>query len=159
MITSSITLHSAFNQLRANLAGKFLTCFFRPLLGATLPPGKYKISSPMHNSVYGTFALLSAAGPAAGVAGHKDWLSAAGPAAGVAGHKDWLSAAGPAVGLADHKDWVTRSDWIEFSINQSGVFVLVARPLAGRNGIVITSGFAELMAALQQAGGATVTVV
>src|ERR1039457_2278302 len=141
MITSSITLHSAFNQLRANLAGKFLTCFFRPLLGATLPPGKYKISSPMHNSVYGTFALLSAAGPAAGVAGHKDWLSAAGPAAG----------------LADHKDWVTRSDWIEFSINQSGVFVLVARPLAGRNGIVITSGFAELMAALQQAGGATVT--
>jgi hypothetical protein len=143
MITSSITLHSAFNQLRANLAGKFLTCFFRPLLGATLPPGKYKISSPMHNSVYGTFALLSAAGPAAGVAGHKDWLSAA----------------GPAVGLADHKDWVTRSDWIEFSINQSGVFVLVARPLAGRNGIVITSGFAELMAALQQAGGATVTVV
>ena len=57
------------------------------------------------------------------------------------------------------------SDWIEKGwvsppgqVNQPGVFVLLDKPLAGRNGIVITSGFAELMAALQQGGATTVTI-
>ena len=60
---------------------------------------------------------------------------------------------------------VVNGDWIESGwvappgqINQPGVFVLVDKPLAGRNTIVVAMGFAELMAALPQARGATVTV-
>jgi len=135
---SSITLHSAFHQLRANLAGKFLTCSFRPLCGAALPQGRYKISAPMHNSVYGTFALLSAAGVGRG------WIDR-----GV--ETGWIDR-GVETGWIE-RGWIT-TGWI----NQPEVFVLVAKPLAGRNCIVITSGFAEFMAALQQAGGASVTV-
>jgi len=97
----------------------------------------------MHNSVYGTFALLSptrAASPWG-----MGWIDIHGPSAQAG--KDWIDLRGSA-------------DWIELPslVNQPGVFVLLEQPLAGRNTILITGGFADLMGALHQAGGATVTV-
>ena len=157
MNLSSIPLRSTSNRITGSLAGRPISCFFHPVSGG-LPPGNYKISGPMRNSVYGTFALLTAAGPAPGAAvqpgalAGKDWISAGWIEKGWI-EKGWMNAG-----------WVNR-DWIESGwvsppgqINQPGVFVVMDKPLAGRNGIVVTSGFAELMAALQQAGGATVTV-
>ena len=63
---SAVPLHSAPNRITGNLAGRFLTCIFHPISGVTVPPGNYQISGPMSNSLYGTFALLTPAGPAPG---------------------------------------------------------------------------------------------
>ncbi|MGH9647861.1 MAG: hypothetical protein ACRD4E_13710 [Bryobacteraceae bacterium] len=107
----------------------------------------------MQNSIYGTFALLTAAGPVLGAAirpgalAGKDWVNTG-----------WINNSSMNAGWVN-RDWI-HSGWVSppGQINQPGVFVLMDKPLAGRNGLVITSGFAELMAALQQAGGANVTV-
>ena len=143
MIPASITLNSASKRLTAQLGGTYLKCLFRQPAGQAIPPGNYTISPPMHNSVYGTFALLSPARVASLWA--MGWIEIDGPVE--QGHKDWISPRASA-------------GWIEmpFAGNKPGVFVLVEHPLAGRSIILITEGFAELMGALHQAGGATVTV-
>ena len=91
---SSINLHAASNRIMGNLAGEYVSCLFRPLSGGALPPGNHNLSSPMSNSVYGTFALLSPVGPAAGSAAHS----------GAAG-MGWIN-----------KGWVTKGsispDWV-----------------------------------------------
>ena len=143
MIPASITLHSASNRLTAQLGGTYVTSLFRQPSGKGIPPGHYTLSAPMHNSVYGTFALLSPAREAS------VW------------GMGWIDIHGPVGAAAE--DWVTTREsagWIDLPslVNQPEVFVLLEQPLAGRNIILMTDGFAELMAALHQAGGATVTV-
>jgi len=154
MIPASITLHSASNRLTAQLAGTYVTSIFRQPSGKAIPPGNYILSAPMHNSVYGTFALLSPTREASpqGMLWIDLWIDIPVAASG----KDWVSS-------RESADWVTTREsagWIDLPsvVNQPGVFVLLERPLAGRNTILITAGFAELTAALHQAGGATVTV-
>jgi hypothetical protein len=142
MVPSSITLHSASSRITARLAGTCLTSFFRQPSGRAIPTGNYIISAPMHNSVYGTFALLSPVRGAAGLG--MDWI---------------MIRVKPQAGKGQvnlQADWVTIDP--PLLANRPGVFVLVEKLLAGRNAIVVTGGFAELMGALQQAGGATVTV-
>ena len=80
MHPSSIPLRSVSSRITGNLAGRFITCFLHPAPDG-IPPGDYKISGPMSNSIYGTFALLTAAGPAPGAAvqpgalAGRDWIS------------------------------------------------------------------------------------
>ncbi len=169
MVPLSMTLHSASNLIRVQVAGKNLNCPFRSLSGAAVPPGNYTISAPMHNSVYGTFAVLSATRAASGPALHgaagwinKDWVSP-----GIAGlgwiNKGWVSA--PSLNKdwvnssVNQSGWVTNSgaDWVQ-NVSEPGVYVMVEKAVSVRNAILITGGFTQLMAALQQAGGATVTV-
>jgi hypothetical protein len=163
MIPASITLHSASNRLTAQLAGTYVTSIFRQPSGKAIPPGNYILSAPMHNSVYGTFALLSPTREASpqGMLWIDLWIDIPVAASG----KDWVSSRESAdwVTTRESADWVTTREsagWIDLPsvVNQPGVFVLLERPLAGRNTILITAGFAELTAALHQAGGATVTV-
>lgn len=146
---SANTLHSASNQITGNLGGKFLNCSFHPVAGGSLPPGKYKLSRPMHNSVYGTFALATLMGSTRGAGAsrtqwiEKQWLQ-----------KQWLSAGWVT------KDWINK-DWVNNSLTGAGdpgVFVIAGSHLSGRNGIVVTRGFNELMAALGETGGGMIIV-
>jgi hypothetical protein len=169
MVASSVILHSASNRISGYLAGKVFNCLFRPPPGGALPPGNYKISAPMHNSVYGTFALLTAVGPFAnpalrpGATINKDWITRPGAGWVNDSRKDWIDQPGKDWISRPGTDWVSRAGagWIEnplSQVNQPGVVVLVGKPLAGRNTIVIISSFSELMAALEHAGGAAITV-
>ena len=177
MIPSSITLHSASHRITAQLGSQLLNLTFHPPSGGAIPPGNYSLSRPMHNSVYGTFALLSLTRPAAGAAGwinqgwinprlHSGWVNQGSLGKNWIG-SDWINPrAGNRGGV--NRDWVNQgwltqagADWVQNPMqaaNQPGVFVVVERPLAGRNSIVIVAGFAELMRGLEAAGGATVTV-
>ncbi|MFB3827865.1 MAG: hypothetical protein ACE15B_13925 [Bryobacteraceae bacterium] len=126
----------------------------------------------MRNSVYGTFALVSPVGgwnqeQWIGPALHEKWIGPSyhekwiGPAFG---EKGWLGPSGmkwsgPSavqdkfVTLEPGKQWLGG-----MSIVPLGAIVVSDRRLAGRNCLVIVTHFADLMDALEAAGGALVSV-
>jgi hypothetical protein len=165
----SIRFDQTSNTMLANLAGRLVTCLFRPLSGGAIPPGSYKLSAPMQNSVYGPFVLLSSASrpTVTGQGGNnKIWIDIQPRAATRRATATWIE---PRLGwiepragsLGSSKDWISSSGWIESPatyVNEQGLFVLVGKPLAGRNTIEITGGFAEFISALAQTGGSEVTI-
>ena len=58
MIPSWITLNAAASRISARFSGGLVTASFRMSLGGSISPGTYSVSAPMHNSVYGVFAIL-----------------------------------------------------------------------------------------------------
>jgi hypothetical protein len=176
----SIKLDSASKQMHSNLAGKLVSCVFNPMSGGAIPPGNYKISAPMRNTVYGPFALLAALGNLLGMG--KDWISKGWieprvPGQGVralwidirpgvpVGKATWIDArsgfSGANAGWIDLGIQNSGTSWIENPssyVDQQGIFVIVGKPLSGRNTIEITAGFSELISALAQAGGSEVIV-
>ena len=150
------TLSSATNQIKAHLAGRHLLCSFKPLSGRAIPPGKYKLSAPMKNVIYGPFVLLS---PVSRSSAPRDWIDIYSRSQGLgrAGIQSTQWIDNPAI------DWIDNPSiaWIENAapcFNQQGIFVLVGKPLAGRNAILITWGFADFISALAQTGGSEITV-
>ena len=178
----SIKLDPASKQFHANLAGKLVSCVFNPMSGMAIPPGNYKISAPMRNTVYGPFALLAALGNPLGIG--RDWISKGWIEPRVSGQglrAQWIDIRpGVPVGRASwievrsgfsgaNAGWIdphfgiqnSRTSWIENPssyVDQQGIFVIVGKPLSGRNAIEITAGFSELISALAQAGGSEVIV-
>ncbi len=189
----SIKFNQTSNTMTANLAGRLCTCLFKPLTGGAIPPGTYKLSAPMQNSVYGPFALLSSASRFTGMGqggSNTYWIE---PRSGwieprtvgwieprtvgwieprTVGWIDprtvgwieprivgWIE---PRAGsLGSSKGRISSSDWVESPatyLNRHGLFVLVGKPLGGRNTIEITGGFAEFISALAKTGGVEVTL-
>ncbi len=147
MSFQNYALSSATNQIRAILAGKHLLCSFKRLSGSAIPPGKYKLSAPMKNMVYGQFVLLSPVSRSLG------WIDNPVRAAG------WIDNPVRAAGWVGNP--ARGADWIENPIpnlDQEGIFVLVGKPITGRNAILITSGFADFISALAQTRGSEITV-
>ncbi len=83
-----------------------------------------------------------------------DWVGR--QAAGV----DWVGRQLAGVGWV-RRTWLTEG-WLsrplQGQVEQAGVFVLVGKPFVGRNGLLITTGFAELMASLKETDGSAITV-
>jgi hypothetical protein len=204
------------------LGGKFLNCTLMPQ-SFNLPPGRYKVSAPMRNSVFGMFALITPAegwekwvavesghkwlGPVAGdkwigASGQKwlgpsseKWLGPSGEKwLGPVSHEKWLGASGQKwlgpsgekwlgpvshekwLGPVSHEKWlgpVSHEKWLgpsgeKWTGTESGklsldpamtgeVAVLTDRQLPGKKCVVVTAQFADLMDALQAAGGAHIS--
>jgi hypothetical protein len=130
--------------ITGNLSGKFLHCTVRPAQGGALPPaGDYEILPPVSDPIYGRLAVMA---PAGGLGATKDVDKSTPAVRGKLIVKPY--AAPPVVAM-------------KFETPGAGggpVFVLSDRPVLGRNCIVVGSGFADLMDALQTAGGARVRV-
>jgi hypothetical protein len=123
---------SRSNVISGNVAGKTLHCVIRA--GGALPlPGTYQIMAPLSDPVYGKYAFLV---PMAGQIGM--------PAL------DGASKGAAYLSLKFNAGVTAKAD--------SARFVLTAQPMIGRNSLVIAQGFADLIAALEAAGGAYVTI-
>jgi hypothetical protein len=137
--------------ISGSLAGKFLQCTMRPPQGGTLPPaGDYAILAPMNDPIYGRVALMVPVGGSGAVDVGLTLQKCL-----VAIKLTFKPDAGPspvAFGVAKKPGGTAAGD-------VSQVFVLSDKPVLGRNCIVVSSGFADLMDGLQTAGGARVTLV
>jgi hypothetical protein len=149
------------SEIHGTLGGKSFNCFLHPL-SAQLPPGTYKISGRMENSAYGVFALIS---PAGGLNQEK-WIGpitgkfaygkGLGPLVnekwiGSFGHEKWIGA------TADKSSLLTDKQFTPSTASE-GPFLLTSKLHAGKGCLVVTSGFADLMDALQAAGGLSIAV-
>jgi len=145
--------------------------------GSLPPPGKYWIAAPTDDPVFGMVAVMVPAAaqgspaasafkvisPAVGTYGFKSGSPAASaqkiisPAAGA------YQVENPAAGAYQVESKAAGGYQVEdpaanAANSADNTFVLSARTIPGRNSIVVSSGFADLMDALQAAGGTTVTV-
>ena len=110
------------------------------------PPGNYEIHPPVQDPVYGMVALMV---PTAGPASYANAPAALSPYQPVKlGTPAYVKMVSPAAGL-------TR---VESPTRGPQVFVISDKPIPGRNAVVISSGFADLMDALHAHGGATIQV-
>jgi hypothetical protein len=149
-----------------NIGGKELHFTARPAKnGAHPPPGHYQIHPPTNDPIYGMVALMTPLGPQV-PSGAKEFNA----------DKFMPSHAKFApVGVKDSpvagKFAPPAYDWIKAGKGKGAVgvkerpgtlanhtFVLSSRPILGQNSLVVMVGFADLMDALQAAGGASVTV-
>jgi hypothetical protein len=129
--------------IMGSLGAKFLHCTMRPAQGGVLPPpGEYQIVAPVSDPIYGRLALMTPAGGSAPIPGKFTEKPLTG--------KSWEK--------PDSGKFSEKYDSIH-SAGGGQVFVLSDRPVLGRNCIVVSSGFADLMDALLTSGGATARVV
>lgn len=140
--------------IQGTLGGRLVNCLLHPL-SATLPHGSYSISVPLRNSAYGIFALVSPIDPTSrkpliSGQGLEKWVT---PWISGQGSEKWIT---PWVSGQGSEKWVT--PWVMPTVLPSGAFLLTDRLLAGRRCIVVTTGFADLMHALQSGGGASIAV-
>jgi hypothetical protein len=154
-----------------SLGGRFLHCTMRPAQGGALPPaGDYAILPPVSDPIYGRLALMAPVGGSGAV--DVRWKLVVNPSA-VSGKLVDKPLTTAVSGKVFEKPDARRTAIgqklfekpIDFQkadpIHSAGggqVFVLSDRPVLGRNCIVVSSGFADLMDGLQKAGGARVTV-
>jgi hypothetical protein len=179
MAFQKLIYRAAGGTISGNLAGKLINFAARPgQAGAHPRPGDYDIHPPVNDPIYGLVALMTpSGGPNAGqpfaIRKDKDkWATAQtyketpvsmfqkvepamkvclAPAAKMIGADGGRFAASRKADLAS-RDKETKDP------SSSQVFVLSSRPILGQNSLVITIGHADLMEALQAAGGASVTV-
>lgn len=142
------------NAITGNLAGKPIHCVARITEGTGSPlAGVYTIPPPMRDPVYGLTALLlpleqGGTRTAAGI----NYIKWCVQAKATALADKWIEmpsalASAAAGGAAEAK------------ARAAGVLVLSDKPIAGRNCLVVSLGFADLMLGLEASGGATLTVL
>jgi len=157
--------------IAGSLGGKFLNCTIRPPQGGALPPaGDYEILPPMNDPIYGRVAVMASVGQSGPVrvelAMQKCLVSAsfflkpeATPTA--IGQKIFLKPDARSTSISQklfEKPMAARRMGHPASSAGGQAFVLSDRPVLGRNCVVVSSGFADLMDGLQKAVGARVTV-
>lgn len=172
VVGARLMFQAGSRTITGSLGGRFLHCTMRPPQGGALPPaGDYEILPPVSDPVYGRLAVMAPVGgsfnpPAAGCRSYPAVTQKLFFKPDAA--KFWEKPLATAVsGKVFQKPLATAvSDRrIAFKPDQTPgaagaqVFVLSDRPVLGRNSIVVGSGFADLMDALQTAGGARVTMV
>jgi hypothetical protein len=177
MAFQKLIYQAAGGTITGNLAGKLIHFSARPgRAGGQPPPGEYDIHRPVNDPIYGWLALMTPsaglnAGQALALRGFKSFATKeketpvsmfqkVEPAM-----KNCLAPAikqcySPKTNLADGGRFasgrLTFKDTKDPSSSQ--VFVLSSRPILGQNSLVVMIGHADLMDALQAAGGASVTV-
>jgi hypothetical protein len=132
------------SALTGSVGGKNMHVTIRPG-GAAPPPGNYDIHPPVQDPIYGMVALMvPSASP-----GSLPFDTVAAKLALANTHPQAFQYRGsPAVVPAVQ------------SVNTlSQPFVLSDKPIPGRNCIVVSAGFADLMDALQASGGTTIKVI
>jgi hypothetical protein len=174
MAFQKLIYRSAGGTITGNLAGKLIHFSARPgRAGGQPPPGNYDIHPPVNDPIYGLVALMTpSGGPNAGQAftakvfkvfatKEKEtpvsMFQKVEPAM-----KNCLAPAfkycySPKTNLADGGRFASGAKEAK-DPSSSQVFVLSSRPILGQNSLVVMIGHADLMDALQAAGGASVTV-
>jgi hypothetical protein len=178
MAFQKLMYRSAVGTITGNLAGKLIHFSARPGQGGGQPPpGNYDIHPPVNDPIYGMVALMTpSGGPNAGQAftakvfklfATKEKETPASMFHKVEpAMKNCLAPAfkycfAPKTNMADggrfaSVSWRTMKD--TKSALSSPVFVLSSKPILGQNSLIVMVGHADLMDALQAAGGASVTV-
>ena len=154
VVATRLTLEGSSRTLTGGLGGKFLHCTMRLGQGGDFPPaGDYEILPPISDPIYGMVALMV---PARGL-GAKDIFKYEKP---LLEHKDWAGGGGvPSVCAYEFYVHIKGEDESPSSKGGRQIFVLSDKPVLGHNSIVLNSGFADLLDALQTSGGAMVEVI
>lgn len=129
------------------IANKAISFKTQPATTGSKPPaGNYVIHPPVNDPIYGLVALMTPVGSSgSGNAMGKVYISPILTETKINTELAVAKLAGPA--------------FIKTGpLKPKVVFVLTSRPISGQNSLVVTSGFADLLDALQTAGGTTVTV-
>jgi hypothetical protein len=119
---------------------------------------------------------MAATGKVVAAGKHMDPMAATGKAVAVGKHMDPMAATGKVMAAGKHMDPMAATGKVNVAAQGATakhvgsakhaeapgaagqVFVISARPMQGRNCLVLTSGFADLMEALQIAGGAKIII-
>ena len=171
MHLARMTFHRGSGALSGSIGGKHLHIVTRPAHGsAALPAGEYAIHPPVIDPIYGAVALVvPTAGPSNPAGDTVSYIKNApankwsAPANKYSAPVNKLSAptnkwSAPANKYSAPTDkWASPMPAGESGLNET-VFVLSQKAIPGRNSIIVSSGFADLMDALHAAGGATITV-
>jgi hypothetical protein len=172
MAFEKLIYRAAGGTITGNLAGKLIHFSARPgPAGGQPPPGNYDIHPPVNDPIYGMVALMTPSGglKARHITGklkiftrpEKDvpvsMFQKVEPAM-----KNCVAPAmkycySPKTNMADGGRFASGANEAK-DPSSSQVFVLSSRPILGQNSLVVMIGHADLMDALQAAGGASVTV-
>jgi hypothetical protein len=132
------------NTLSGNLMGTPVYGMTRSALGGASPPaGLYNISPPVSDPMFGVYAVLTP------VTGGSSSLASTG--------KHFDRKLFDPVNF-DHKHFFPKLQIPKGPGTLSQVLVLSDRVIPGRNCIVMSLGFADMMSALQSAGGGQITI-
>jgi hypothetical protein len=135
------------NTITGNLGGKSIHCVVRMSQGTGSPmPGEYTVRPPTSDPLFGRTALVIPS----------KFANDIGPR--VLSAKLMGPASSPVNTPGARVSW----DWIKMPSGapQAGVQMLVLsdKPIAGRNCLIVSQGFADLLQGLDASGGATLTV-
>ena len=168
----------ATSILTGNLGGKSVNCAIRQVLGGHLQPGTYHISVPIKDPIHGMTAQVTpvevrgydatrASMPhlSSAVQVSKVVVRGYDPVkkkeiVGTAASKSHLGDA--ALGIHAPSPVLSKGKWGDIVSEKVGpgrmMFVLCDKPVLGRNTLIVSMGFADLIEALHSSGGATFTI-
>ena len=165
----SLNFALSSSAISGTLAGMNLHCVAHATYGApALVPGEYDVFGPIDDPIYGRFALLQpAATPGGPAATYKETSAQKWMRPSPAAYKEVLAQKATVAPSASYKQTVAQKclavpsfSWKCMpSRGDTGAVVLTDRQISGRNCIVVTIGFADLMDALLSAGGARITLL
>lgn len=154
--TMRLLFQAGSRTIAGNLAGKPLYCTLRPPQGGSLPPaGDYGILPPMDDPIYGRVALMAPFGGSGAILTQltmQKCMVTAMPTA--SGAYEFFKP--DAMAVSNKK--FSKPDAPSSGVAGGPCFVISNQPVLGRNCIIVSAGFADLMDGLQAAGGARVTV-
>ncbi len=151
-----LNLNAGSGVMQGDLGGRVFHCSLHPL-SFHLPPGKYWISAPLQNSVYGEFALVTRAD----VLQHEKWIGPVAEKWISPMSQNWISPTSEKWINPMSQNWINpmSEKWISPGSSFSGgPVVLTGQLLPGRKCLVLMPGFADLMDALRSGGGASITI-
>jgi hypothetical protein len=183
MAFQKLMYRSAGGTITGNLAGKLIHFAARPgRAGGQPPPGNYDIHPPVNDPIYGLIALMTPSGsqnlpnaehfakgkysPSVIKGTPVSQFQKVEPAMKNCVAPAFKYCYSPKTTLADGGRFAAARKMVDLASGGkegkdpfgSQVFVLSSRPILGQNSLVIMTGHADLMDALQAAGGASVTV-
>ncbi len=134
------------NTITGNLGGKPIHCVIRMSQGTGAPPsGEYTVRPPTNDPVYGRTALVIPSKFANDIGPRTPSAKLISPA----------SSSSNAPGARVSWDWIKMPSGAQAGVQ---MLVLSDKPIAGRNCLIVSQGFADLMQGLDASGGATLTV-
>jgi hypothetical protein len=166
-----VNLRLTNNTIVGDVMGRPVAGMTRsPYGGASPAAGLYSVSPPVSDPVFGMYAVLTPAtgpspdGSAQAAIRHRvgaaDYYSIKGRIAPLQAATLAASPAGSAAWSGDVLKMVAASK-MEMQAQSQGsgqVYVLSDRPIPGRDCIIVSFGFADMMSALNAAGGGQITI-
>jgi hypothetical protein len=152
-MATDLQLVSKNGAIKGNLGAQFVNCTIKPASQGGAPPaGVYQMLLHSNDPFYGSVALLVAArGSSAGTPSAKwTWVKGGAPKAGITA--TWVQGGEPPTAMWWHDSWAPKVG------GSARVYVISDKRVPGRNSLIVSSGFPALLAALQSAGSASVTV-
>lgn len=166
---ADLQFSSKNSSIKGNLGTQFVNCTLQIAGQGTLPPaGNYQILLHPGDPAYGPVAVLGPAGSSQGsvITSHW-WIADYSPSTGmtkISPSADTRTSAAPRMSALDAsmKGSAITTTWVAGGLTQMArspqVFVLSDKRIPGRNNLIVSNGFSDLLSALQKSGGASVTV-